>query len=106
MRDNVLHCDLRLPRLAATRSGQFPCVASMGRQGDEMFQIGFHTDAFNSAYWSFYDALDWAAKNDVHFIEPGAIGGVSWIHGLGYQPHIALWEDPYEVRRKMEDLDF
>lgn len=68
-----------------------------------MFQLGFHTDAFNSAYWSFDDALAWAERNDLHFIEPGAIGGVSWIHGLGYQPHIALWEDPYEVRRKMDD---
>jgi sugar phosphate isomerase/epimerase len=68
-----------------------------------MFEIGFHTDAFNSAYWSFDDALAWAQRNNVRYIEPGAIAGVSWIHGLGYQPHIALWEDPYEVRRKMED---
>jgi sugar phosphate isomerase/epimerase len=22
------------------------------------------------------------------------IDGVSWIHGLGYQPHVAMWEDP------------
>lgn len=66
-----------------------------------MFQIGFHTDAFNSAYWSFEDALDWAQRNDVHFIEAGAIGGVSWIHGLGYQPHVALWEDPHKVRDLM-----
>jgi sugar phosphate isomerase/epimerase len=35
-------------------------------------------------------------------VECGAIDGVSWIHGLGYQPHIALWEDPIELRRKME----
>jgi sugar phosphate isomerase/epimerase len=27
---------------------------------------------------------------------------VSWIHGLGYQPHIALWEDPLLLRRKMD----
>ena len=69
-----------------------------------MPQIGFHTDAFNSAYWSFSDALKWANRNDVHFIECGAIDGVSWIHGLGYQPHIALWEDPLQVRRQMDDL--
>jgi sugar phosphate isomerase/epimerase len=27
---------------------------------------------------------------------------VSWIHGLGYQPHVALYEDPVLLRRKME----
>jgi sugar phosphate isomerase/epimerase len=27
---------------------------------------------------------------------------VSWIHGLGYQPHVALWEDPLLLRSKME----
>ncbi len=66
-------------------------------------QIGFHTDAFNSAYWNFEKCLAWAQQNDVHFIECGVIDGVSWIHGLGYQPHVALYEDPMLLRRKMED---
>ncbi len=65
-------------------------------------QIGFHTDAFNSSYWNFDQCLQWAKRNGVQFIECGSIDGVSWIHGLGYQPHIALWEDPLAVRRKME----
>ncbi len=65
-------------------------------------QIGFHTDAFNSAYWNFEKCLAWAQENDVHFIECGVIDGVSWIHGLGYQPHVALYEDPMLLRRKME----
>jgi len=68
-----------------------------------MIEIGFHTDAFNSAYWSFEQCLQWAQRNDVHFIECGTIDGVSWIHGLGYQPHVALWEDPLALRRKMEN---
>ena len=67
-----------------------------------MMQIGFHTDAFNTAYWSFDQCLDWARANDLHFIECGTIDGVSWIHGLGYQPHVALWEDPLALRLKME----
>lgn len=66
-------------------------------------RIGFHTDAFNSAYWSFNKCVDWAHANDVHFIECGLIDGVSWIHGLGYQPHVALYEDPELLRRGMED---
>ncbi len=70
-----------------------------------MIEIGFHTDAFNSAYWSFGQCLDWAHAHGLSFIECGAIDGVSWIHGLGYQPHIALWEDPLELRRRMERLD-
>jgi sugar phosphate isomerase/epimerase len=66
-----------------------------------MIEIGFHTDAFNSAYWSFERCLQWAQDNDVHYIECGTIDGVSWIHGLGYQPHVALWEDPLALREKM-----
>lgn len=67
-----------------------------------MIEIGFHTDAFNSAYWGFEQCLAWAQRNGVANIECGAIDGVSWIHGLGYQPHIALWEDPLLLRRKMD----
>jgi len=65
-------------------------------------KIGFHTDAFNSTYWNFEKCLQWAQQNDVHLIECGAIDGASWIHGLGYQPHVALYEDPLLLRRKME----
>jgi len=65
-------------------------------------KIGFHTDAFNSSYWNFEKCLQWAQENDVHFIECGVIDGVSWIHGLGYQPHVALYEDPLLLRKKME----
>lgn len=67
-------------------------------------KIGFHTDAFNSAYWSFEACLGWAKKNDVHYIECGLIDGVSWIHGLGYQPHVALYEDPVLLRKKMDSF--
>jgi sugar phosphate isomerase/epimerase len=66
-----------------------------------MIEIGFHTDAFNSAYWSFEQCLEWAQRNDVRYIECGTIDGVSWIHGLGYQPHVALWEDPLALRERM-----
>lgn len=65
-------------------------------------QISFHTDAFNSSYWSFKQCLEWAQRNGLHFIECGPIDGVSWLHGLGYQPHVALWEDPVLLRKKME----
>jgi len=65
-------------------------------------KIGFHTDAFNSAYWSFEKCLAWASDHRVRLIECGLIDGVSWIHGLGYQPHIALYEDPKLLGRKME----
>ena len=69
-----------------------------------MLEIGFHTDAFNSSYWSFDECLQWGCRNGLHYVECGAIDGVSWIHGLGYQPHVALWEDPALLRRKMEAL--
>lgn len=63
--------------------------------------IGFHTDAFNSSAKSFEQCLQWAQDNDVHYIEPGVIDGASWIHGLGYFPHVSLLEDPAMLRAKM-----
>lgn len=65
-------------------------------------RIGFHTDAFNSAAFSFEKCLQWAQRNDVHRIECGVIDGVAWIHGLGYFPHISLLEDPVLMSEKME----
>lgn len=64
--------------------------------------IGFHTSAFASAAWDFEQCLAWAKRNDVHFVECGAIDGVTWNHGLGYVPHVALWEDPLLLRRTMD----
>jgi sugar phosphate isomerase/epimerase len=78
-------------------------ASSVPKRKDEIkMKISFHTDAFNSSYWNFEKCLQWAQKNDVHYIECGIIDGVSWIHGLGYQPHVALYEDPLLLRRKME----
>jgi sugar phosphate isomerase/epimerase len=67
-----------------------------------MLELGFHTDAFTSAFWSFEQCLAWAQSRDLHWIECGMIDGVSWIHGLGYHPHVAMWEDPVLLRRKMD----
>jgi len=65
-------------------------------------KISFHTDAFNTSFTNFEHCLDWAENNDVHWIECGLIDGVSWIHGLGYQPHVALYQDPLMLKKKME----
>ena len=72
-------------------------------------KIGFHTDAFNTSFKNFEFCLEWARKNDIHRIECGVIDGVSWIHGLGYQPHVALYEDPLLLKNKMKehyDIEF
>lgn len=69
-----------------------------------MLSIGFHTDAFNSAYWSFEQCLEWAHRQHLPYIECGAIDGVSWLHGLGYHPHVAFWQDPLLLRHKMDAL--
>ena len=66
-------------------------------------KISFHTDAFNTSFTDFQHCLDWAEANDVHWIECGLIDGVSWIHGLGYQPHVALYQDPLMLGRKMAE---
>jgi sugar phosphate isomerase/epimerase len=68
-------------------------------------KIGFHTDAFNSAVFSFEKALDWAHKHNIHYIECGVIDGSFWIHGLGYFPHISLLDDPLSIKNKMLSRD-
>ncbi len=68
-------------------------------------QIGFHTDAFSSAFFNFEKALQWAHKNDVHFIECGFLDGVCWLHGLGYFPHLASIDDPLRIRHLMDKYD-
>jgi len=68
-------------------------------------QISFHADAFVSAFWTIDKCLEWAQKNDVHFIECGLMEGVSWMHGLGYWPHLSLIDDPLILRKKMEKYD-
>jgi sugar phosphate isomerase/epimerase len=65
-------------------------------------KIGFHTDAFGSVFFNFEGCLKWAQKNGVRFIECGLIDGVSWMHGLGYLPHLAMFDDPVLLRRKMD----
>jgi sugar phosphate isomerase/epimerase len=87
---------------AATAAGCFDQQTTTADKTPRAMRIGFHTDAFNSAYWSFEKCLEWARNNKVHYIECGLIDGVSWIHGLGYQPHVALYEDPVLLRRKMD----
>jgi len=87
---------------SATLLGAAATSSAAQRKDDITMKISFHTDAFNSSYWNFEKCLEWAQKNDVHYIECGVIDGVSWIHGLGYQPHVALYEDPLLLRRKME----
>lgn len=92
--------------MTGTSATLFNVVAASSapeRKDEIKMKISFHTDAFNSSYWNFEKCLRWAQKNDVHFIECGLIDGVSWIHGLGYQPHVVLYEDPLLLRRKMEN---
>lgn len=67
-------------------------------------RLGFHTDAFNSAAFSFLKAAEWASAHDMANIECGVIEGASWIHGLGYFPHISLLDDPVVLREKMDKL--
>jgi sugar phosphate isomerase/epimerase len=77
-------------------------AAAPRSEGKPSMKIGFHTDAFNSAFFNFEKCLHWAQEHQLHFIECGVMDGVSWAHGLGYWPHLALHEDPAMLRRKME----
>jgi len=68
-------------------------------------QISFHTDSFSSVYWTFEKCLEWAQKNDVHFVESGLVDGIWWLNGLGYAPHLTTIEDPVMLRKMMDKYD-
>ena len=104
MHKNNTNCTRRefVAAASVTLAGAALGSTTTKRKDNAMMRIGFHTDAFNSSYWNFEKCLEWAQANGVHFIECGLIDGVSWIHGLGYQPHVVLYEDPLLLRRKME----
>ena len=89
-------------RLATADREQTATSAAPSKEKRPGMQIGFHTGAFNSANFSFEKCLQWAQRNNVHRIECGTIDGASWLQGLGYFPHVALYEDPVLVRRQME----
>jgi sugar phosphate isomerase/epimerase len=89
-------------RLALADPETEAVAASRSAGGKPTIKIGFHTDAFNSAFFDFEKCLQWAQRNQLHYIECGVMDGVSWAHGLGYWPHLALYEDPVLLRRKME----
>jgi inosose dehydratase len=82
------------------------------RQGDDykndecrrrrMPKIGYHTDAFNSYFWSFEQCVDWAAAHGLEWIECGLIDGTAYIQALGYFPHVSMLEDPMIWRKTMD----
>ena len=72
------------------------------KQNGPFLEVGFHTGGFNSAYYSFCKAVEWARDRGVKGIECGFVDGVAWNHGLGYFPHIASWEDPKAVRKMLD----
>jgi len=67
-------------------------------------KISFHTDAFNTAFQSFDFALNYARKLDLGWIECGLLDGACWIHGLGYFPHVAMYQDPVLLKEKMAKI--
>lgn len=67
----------------AANQKSVPPVSPEATNNEHTMKIGFHTDAFNSAFFNFEECLQWAQQNNVHYIECGLMDGVSWTHGLG-----------------------
>jgi inosose dehydratase len=72
------------------------------RKGAKSLALGMHTGAFNTAYFSFARAVEWARTHGLRNIECGFVDGVTWNHGLGYFPHVASWEDPRAICELLE----
>ena len=61
----------------AASANDTPASEAKGKESPAM-GVGFHTAAFNSAYFSFDKCLAWAQRNGVHSIECGVIDGVAY----------------------------
>ena len=59
--------------MIAPRSSSLKCAV----ETTATMKIGFHTDAFNSAYWSFDKCLAWAQQNAVVLIPCGGATSVA-----------------------------
>jgi len=67
-----------------------------------MIRLGMHADNWRTLSGGYMAALDSAAKYKLDHMEFGMIDGQYFIPGNGYEPSLALRQNPLEIRRLCE----
>ena len=69
-----------------------------------MLKLGMHVDNWRHFDVSYEVPCQFAADNDMEFVEFGTIDGDYFIQALGYNPHIPLHSDPLVLKAYLDDL--
>ena len=69
-----------------------------------MLKLGMHVDNWRHFDVSHEVPCQFAADNDMEFVEFGTIDGDYFIQALGYNPHIPLHSDPLELKAYLDGL--
>lgn len=69
-----------------------------------MLKLGMHVDNWRHQDVSYEVPCQFAADNEMEYVEFGTIDGDYFIQALGYNPHICLHSDPLALREYLEDL--
>lgn len=67
-----------------------------------MIRLGMHADNWRTLSGGYMAALDSAAKYKLDHMEFGMIDGQYFIQAMGYEPSLALRQNPLEIRRLCE----
>ena len=69
-----------------------------------MLKLGMHVDNWRHFDVSHEVPCQFAADNDMDYVEFGTIDGDYFIQALGYNPHIPLHSDPLELKAYLDGL--
>ena len=69
-----------------------------------MLKLGMHVDNWRHFDVSHEVPCQFAADNDMEYVEFGTIDGDYFIQALGYNPHIPLHSDPLELKAYLDGL--
>lgn len=66
-------------------------------------RLGMHADNWRERSGNFKDAVDSAVLHNLKYLEAGVVHGQYFINALGYDPSLSLLDNPWPVKRLLED---
>ena len=69
-----------------------------------MLKLGMHVDNWRHLDQTYQAPCQFAKDHGMEYIEFGSIHGDYFVHGLGYNPHIALHIDPLRLKKYLDSM--